>query len=87
MKVFNSKFNLTLIGNIVLSLLLMVSLAACTKDKGEENPKQGDLQFDTEEYSAPTADALAVVSDLPAYIFPYEYQNFGAALLNLYAGG
>ena len=82
MRRFLSKINFALIGNVVLVLLLLVSFASCTKDKGEENPEQGDLQFDTEEYSAPTVDALAVVSDLPAYIFPYEYQNFGAALIN-----
>ncbi len=58
---------------------MAVVLTACKKD---EPVKQQELIFETEEYSAPTEDALNVVSDLPAYIIAHDYKNFGAALVN-----
>lgn len=54
-------------------------MTACKKD---ETDKDTQLVFDTEEYSVPTADALKVVSDLSAYVIPYQYKDFGAALVN-----
>ncbi len=58
---------------------MAVVLTACKKD---EPVKQQELIFETEEYSAPTEDALTVVSNLPAYIIAHDYKNFGAALVN-----
>ena len=81
MRTFIIKTNLAFFNNAIVLLLLLVTLTACKKDDngklGQEEPS-----FDTEEYSIPTNDALTVVSDLPAYIFPYEHKDFGAALVN-----
>ena len=78
MKKFISRFNPTFFYNATLMLLVVISLTACKKDA----PAAEDvLIFETEEYSAPTEDALTVVSNLPAYIFPYDYKDFGDALI------
>ena len=74
-----SKLNSAFFYNAILLLFVAVVLTACKKD---EPVKQQELIFETEEYSAPTEDALTVVSDLPAYIIAHDYKNFGAALVN-----
>ena len=79
MKKFISRFNSAFFHNAMLMLFVVTSLTACKKD---DSAKEQEIVFDTEVYSAPTEDALTVVSDLPAYIIPYEYKNFGAALVN-----
>ena len=61
-------------------ITLAIFLVACTKD--ESTKGKDKLVFNTEDYSVQTQDALNIVSDLPAYIIPYEYKNFGAALIN-----
>ena len=58
-------------------ITLAIFLVACTKD--ESTKGKDKLVFNTEDYSVQTQDALNIVSDLPAYIIPYEYKNFGAA--------
>ena len=73
------KVNSTLFCALLLMLFAAVSLTACKKD---EPVKEKKLVFETEEYSAPTEDALNVVSDLPAYVLAHDYKNFGAALVN-----
>lgn len=79
MKEFISRLNSVFFYNATLMLLLVISLTACKKDgPATENV----LIFETEEYSAPTEDELKVVSDLPAYVFAYDYKNFGTALVN-----
>ena len=83
MKLNISKFSLVALKGAILSLLLVVSLTACQKDnvdaadQGTEEPGA-----EVENYSAPTEDAMSVVSNYPAYIIPYDYQNFGGALVN-----
>ena len=79
MKKFISRFNSAFFHNAMLMLFVFASLTACKKD---EPTTEQEIVFDTEEYSAPTEDALTVVSDLPAYVIPYDYKNFGAALVN-----
>ena len=79
MKLFIHKFNSAFVYSAVLMLFVAASLTACKKD---EPAKEQEYIFETEEYSAPTEDTLAVVSDLPAYVLPYDYKNFGAALVN-----
>ena len=61
-------------------ITLAIFLVACTQD--ESTKGKDKLVFNTEDYSVQTQDALNIVSDLPAYIIPYEYKNFGAALIN-----
>ena len=79
MRHFFSKFNSAFVYSAVLMLFVAASLTACKKD---EPAKEQEYIFETEEYTAPTEDTLAVVSDLPAYVIPYDYKNFGAALVN-----
>ena len=80
MKKLISKINTTFIYNAILVLFVALSMIACERD----NPikEEEKLVFDADEYSVPTEDALQIVSDLPAYIIPYDYKNFGAALVN-----
>ena len=79
MKKNYSIFNTDFIRNAILMVLATALLTACEDD----GPKsEDDFIFDTEEYSVPTADEFNVVSDLPAYVLPYDYQNFGAAFVN-----
>ena len=79
MKKIYSIFNTDFIRNAILMVLATALLTACEDD----GPKsKDDFIFDTEEYSVPTADEFNVVSDLPAYVLPYDYQNFGAAFVN-----
>lgn len=73
------KLNYAFFYNAIVILFVAIFLTACKKD--EPTKEQEELIIETEEYSAPTEDALTVVSDLPAYIFPYEYKDFGAALV------
>ena len=80
MKRVISIFNLTLVRNAVLIIFVMALFAACRKD--EPLKENEELIFETVEYSVPTEDALNVVSNLPTYVFAYNYQNFGAALVN-----
>lgn len=61
----------------ILAFVVMIS-AACTKDK---TPEHEEIVFDIEDFATPTADALTITSNLPAYIFPYAYTDFGAALV------
>ena len=72
-------FNFVLFCKAILMIFMVASLTAC---KDDEPVNYGDLEFEIEEYSIPTEDALNVVSDLPAYVFSYSYQNFGAAFVN-----
>ena len=74
-------FNPALLRNAMLMVLVVASLAACKKD-APVKVEEDEPTIETEEYSIPTEDTLNVVSDLPAYILPYNYQNFGAALVN-----
>lgn len=64
---------------VSLSLLVLVA-ASCSED--ELTPAENIPEIESVEYVAQTEDKLAVLSDLPAYIFPYEYKGFGAALVN-----
>ena len=77
MNSFIQKINLTFFYRIMLSLLLICTVA-CSKD---DRIDFGDKEFEIEDYTVETEDALSVASDLPAYVFPYEYKNFGAALV------
>ena len=61
-------------------LSMAILFVACTKDDSEKRPEK--LIFEAEKYSVSSEDALGVVSDLPAYVVPYEYKDFGAALVN-----
>ena len=80
MKRVISIFNLTPFRNAILIIFVMALFAACKKD--EPLKENEELIFETVEYSVPTEDALSVVSNLPTYVFAYNYQNFGAALVN-----
>ena len=81
MKFFSLKFSLASIQRVVLSLLLVVCAVACTNDV--PTPDNNDkTDYEVEKYAVPTADAMSVVSQLPAYIIPYGYTNFGQALVN-----
>ena len=80
MKINISKFSLAYLKSAVLSLVLVACLSACKKDDAGSTNKVIMPEF--EEYSTPTEDALRVVSEHPAYIIPYEYDNFGKALVN-----
>ena len=77
MNSFIQKINLTFFYQIMLSFLLICTVA-CSKD---DRIDFGDKEFEIEDYTVETEDALSVASDLPAYVFPYEYKNFGAALV------
>ena len=77
MNSFIQKINPTFFYRIILSLLLICAVS-CTKD---DSIDYKDEEFEIEDYTVETEDALSVVSDLPTYIFPYEYKNFGAALV------
>ena len=80
MKNLISRINIAVFYNAILVFFVAVSMIACERDnliKEEEK-----LVFDADEYSVPTEDALQIVSDLPAYIIPYDYKEFGAALVN-----
>ncbi|MBQ1228052.1 MAG: hypothetical protein IIX79_08185, partial [Alistipes sp.] len=80
MKFYIRKISSAFIYNACIVLFVAVLLSACKKD--DIGSKQKELLFETEEYSAPTEDALNVVSNLPAYVFAYDYKDFGAALVN-----
>ena len=79
MKKVVSRISLPLFYATILMVCVATVMTACKKDGTD---KEEQLVFDTEEYSVPTADALKVVSDLPAYVIPYQYKDFGAALVN-----
>lgn len=78
MRKFISILKSGLFRSAIIMAFAVALLTACDDDgpKGESN-----FIFDTVDYSAPTADVLNIVSDRPAYILPYDYQNFGAALV------
>ena len=80
MKILSQKFSFASLQRVVLSLLLVVCAVACKSDSNlSNNDEEG---YEVEEYSAPTADAMRVVSQFPAYVIPYEYGDFGQALVN-----
>lgn len=79
MKKITFKTCSTFLYRVSLSLLVLVA-ASCSKD--ELAPGENMPEMESVEYVAQTEDKLTVVSDLPAYIFPYEYKGFGAALVN-----
>ena len=81
MKYFMDKIGAAFFYKVALLLMMAVSLSACKKDENPEQVQEQEVQFDIEEYSLPTDDALTIVSELPAYVFNYEYKNFGAALV------
>ena len=69
-----------LLKSVIVLLFVASAMVACKKDSIVD-PKLQIVHFEMEEYSKPTEDAISVVSNCPAYIFSYEYQNFGAALV------
>ena len=79
MKNVVSRIGSSLLYAAILMVCVSTLMTACKRDGTD---KEEQLVFDTEEYSVPTADALKVVSDLPAYVIPYQYKDFGAALVN-----
>ena len=79
MKKNYSIFNSGLFRAAITMVFAVAVLTAC-EDNGPKS--EDDFVFDTEEYSVPTADEFNVVSDLPAYVLPYDYQKFGAAFVN-----
>lgn len=81
MKNFCSKFSLASLQSVILSLLLVVCAVACTRDESTPD-NEGDDKHEVVEYSVPTTDAMREVSNYPAYVVPYEYTNFGQALVN-----
>ena len=81
MKYFMDKIGAAFFYKVALLLMMAVSLSACKKDENPEQGQEQEVQFEIEEYSLPTDDALTIVSELPAYVFNYEYKNFGAALV------
>ena len=82
MKKVYFKTTWALISNVLLLVALVLPFNSCVKnpDEGKINPE--DLVFEVEEYTTPTEDAVAVTSQLPAYVFPYDYKGFGEALIN-----
>ena len=82
MKIVSFKTTLALISNVLLLVALVLPFNSCVKnpDEGKINPE--DLVFEVEEYTTPTEDAVAVTSQLPAYVFPYDYKGFGEARIN-----
>ena len=81
MKYFMDKIGAAFFYKVALLLMMAVSLSACKKDENPEQGQEQEVQFEIQEYSLPTDDALTIVSELPAYVFNYEYKNFGAALV------
>lgn len=81
MKINSQKFNSTSLLGVVLFFFMALCLSSCEKDEPgtSGNP---EFEVETEEYIAPSEDALSVVSDYPAYVIPYDYSNFGKALVN-----
>lgn len=77
-----SIFNSSLIRNAVLMMFIVASLTACKNDVPTKEVQAQEPVFESDEYTVPTEDALAVVSELPAYVFAYNYTNFGAALVS-----
>lgn len=76
MKIFRPQ----IISSLFIILFVTLLLTACAKDRVPNG--DGKLVFEVEEHSVPVEDALNIVSDLPAYIIPYDYKEFGAALVN-----
>lgn len=64
---------------MAFSLLFAFSVACSEK---EEFPVDDDKKVEIEDYVVETEDKLTVVSDLPAYVFPHNYEGFGLALVN-----
>lgn len=79
MKINIPKFSLVSLRSVALSLFVLLCLSACKKDIGTHTHEE---EFEVENYSAPTEDALKIVSKHPAYIIPYGYTNFGKALVD-----
>ena len=73
------KSNSTFFVNVVLLFFMALCLTSCEKDNPESSNK---IDIESEEYTAPTADALRIVSDKPAYVIPFSYNNFGKALVD-----
>lgn len=65
----------------VLLFFMALVLSSCEKDDPGISGN-GEIDIETVEYIAPTEDALRVVSDYPAYVIPYDYNNFGKALVD-----
>lgn len=80
MKICLPKLNATFVIGVLMLCFFTICLTSCEKD--EVKIPQEEFELESEEYSAPTEDVLTVVSDLPAYVIPYEYSNFGKALVN-----
>ena len=62
---------------IFMSALIIV---ACKDDK--DIPLPDKAEYDVVEYQPTTEDKLTVTSSLPAYVYPYSYNNFGKSLVN-----
>ena len=60
---------------------MALCLSSCEKDEPGTSDTP-EFEVETEEYIAPSEDALRVVSDYPAYVVAYDYSNFGKALVN-----
>ena len=82
MKIKKSKFGVTSLLGAVLSVLMVLCVTACQPDETGKTDKEEESGVEIEKYTSPTEDAMRVVSQLPAYIVPYEYNNFGSALVN-----
>lgn len=67
-----------MVASLMALLLCAAVLAGCSKDENQITPDEP--KADIEEYTSPVEDVLAVTSNLPAYILPYDYSGFGAAL-------
>lgn len=81
MKTLSLKFSFASLQRVILLMMLAVCLTACKNE--EPTPGKNDEGVhEYEEYSVPTADANRVVSQDPAYVIPYDYKNFGLALVN-----
>ena len=67
-----------LASGVILSLIALMGVS-CSDDDNSGGPDAGDY---IEEKEIITEDQMRVKSSLPAYVFPYEYTNFGKAFVN-----
>lgn len=67
-----------LASGVILSLIALMGVS-CSDDDNPGGPDPGDY---IEEKEIITEDQMRVKSSLPAYVFPYEYTNFGKAFVN-----
>lgn len=80
MKITTKKTGLTFIKWVTFSLLLVFAMACSDNENGI--PENDMPEVEIEDYVPETEDQLTILSDLPAYIYPHNYQGFGAALVN-----